>query len=76
VESLALKLNPRQKEAITFNRFLLLLHSNKLDLARELVPAFYETFPEHDMPVLLHASMLLQEKKANKAEELLTVSRV
>lgn len=72
-DALALKLSPRQKEALFFNRFLLLLHSNKLDQARELVPALYEAFPGHDTPALLHAALLLQEKKASQAEELLTV---
>ncbi|KAJ7549177.1 hypothetical protein O6H91_07G043800 [Diphasiastrum complanatum] len=71
VEGLEQKLSAKQKEAIIYNYFLLLLHSNRLNQAREVVPALLETFPESDMPALLHASLLLKEGKLHKAEDIL-----
>lgn len=68
---LDLKLSPKQKEAIYTNRMLLLLHSNKMDQARELVAALPEVFPDSVMPVLLQAAVLVRENKAGKAEEIL-----
>ncbi|GMN33284.1 hypothetical protein TIFTF001_041864 [Ficus carica] len=69
--ALDLKLAPNQKEAIYANRILLLLHANKMDQARELVPALPEMFPNSVMPVLLQAAVLVKENKAGKAEEIL-----
>ncbi|KAG6389496.1 hypothetical protein SASPL_150964 [Salvia splendens] len=68
---LDLKLLLKQREAIYVNRLLLLLHSNKLDQARELASALPTIFPESIMPVLLQAAVLVRENKANKAEEIL-----
>ncbi|PIN16016.1 Signal recognition particle, subunit Srp72 [Handroanthus impetiginosus] len=68
---LDLKLSQKQKEAIYANRVLLLLHSNKLDQARELASALPGMFPNSIMPVLLQAAVHVRENKANKAEEIL-----
>lgn len=68
---LDLKLSPKQREAIYANRVLLLLHANKMDLARELVAALPDIFPDSVMPILLQAAVLVRENKAGKAEELL-----
>lgn len=68
---LDLKLSPKQREAIYVNRLLLLLHSNKLDQARELASALPTMFPNSLMPVLLQAAVHVRENKANKAEEIL-----
>ncbi|KAH6760631.1 SRP72 RNA-binding domain-containing protein [Perilla frutescens var. frutescens] len=68
---LDLKLSPKQREAIYVNRLLLLLHSNKLDQARELASALPTMFPNSIMPVLLQAAVHVRENKANKAEEIL-----
>ncbi|KAG6409610.1 hypothetical protein SASPL_127650 [Salvia splendens] len=68
---LDLKLSPKQREAIYVNRLLLLLHSNKLDQARELAAALPTMFPKSIMPVLLQAAVHVRENKANKAEEIL-----
>lgn len=68
---LDLKLSPKQKEAIYINRMLLLLHSNKLDQARELVAALPDLCPGSVVPVLLQAAVLVKENKAGKAEEIL-----
>ncbi|XP_051142581.1 uncharacterized protein LOC127259346 [Andrographis paniculata] len=68
---LNLKLSQKQKEAIYVNRLLLLLHSNKLDQARELGSALPGMFPNSILPVLLLAAVHVRENKANKAEELL-----
>ncbi|CAN0929276.1 Signal recognition particle subunit SRP72 [Linum grandiflorum] len=65
------KLSPKQRETIYTNRVLLLLHANKMDQARELVSALPEMFADSEMPVLLQAAVLVREKKAAKAEELL-----
>ncbi|KAL0418514.1 UNVERIFIED_CONTAM: Signal recognition particle subunit SRP72 [Sesamum radiatum] len=68
---LDLKLSLKQREAIYVNRLLLLVHSNKLDQARELASALPGMFPNSVMPVLLQAAVHVRENKANKAEELL-----
>ncbi|XP_015058437.1 signal recognition particle subunit SRP72 [Solanum pennellii] len=68
---LDLKLSQKQSEAIYTNRVLLLLHSNKMDQARELVSALPGMFPGSLMPVLLQAAVHVRENKAAKAEEIL-----
>ncbi|KAG8389019.1 hypothetical protein BUALT_Bualt02G0185800 [Buddleja alternifolia] len=68
---LDLKLSSKQREAIYINRLLLLLHSNKLDQARELASALPSMFQNSIMPVLLQAAVHVRENKANKAEEIL-----
>ncbi|EPS72346.1 hypothetical protein M569_02406 [Genlisea aurea] len=68
---LDLKLSQKQREAIYVNRLLLLLHSNKLDQARELASALPGIFPGSVMPVLLQAAVHVRENKANKAEDIL-----
>ncbi|KAI5673540.1 hypothetical protein M9H77_13904 [Catharanthus roseus] len=68
---LDLKLSQKQKEAVYLNRMLLLLHSNKIDQARELVAALPGLFPQSVMPVLLQAAVHVRENKAGKAEEIL-----
>ncbi|KAK4358939.1 hypothetical protein RND71_021168 [Anisodus tanguticus] len=68
---LDLKLSQKQREAIYTNRMLLLLHSNKLDQARELVGALPGLFPGSLVPVLLQAAVHVRENKAAKAEEIL-----
>ncbi|KAA8521616.1 hypothetical protein F0562_012289 [Nyssa sinensis] len=68
---LDLKLSPKQREAIYINRVLLLLHSNRMDQARELVAALPDMFPDSVMVVLLQAAVLVRENKAGRAEELL-----
>ncbi|TMW86566.1 hypothetical protein EJD97_021210 [Solanum chilense] len=68
---LDLKLSQKQREAIYTNRVLLLLHSNKMDQARELVSALPGMFPGSLMPVLLQAAVHVRENKAAKAEEIL-----
>ncbi|KAL3354185.1 hypothetical protein AABB24_018704 [Solanum stoloniferum] len=68
---LDLKLSQKQREAIYTNRVLLLLHSNKMDQARELVSALPAMFPGSLMPVLLQAAVHVRENKAAKAEEIL-----
>ncbi|KAK4441467.1 Signal recognition particle subunit SRP72 [Sesamum alatum] len=68
---LDLRLSLKQREAIYVNRLLLLVHSNKLDQARELASALPGMFPNSVMPVLLQAAVHVRENKANKAEELL-----
>ncbi|XAR64712.1 hypothetical protein NMG60_11008499 [Bertholletia excelsa] len=68
---LDLKLLPKQREAIYANRVLLLLHSNKIDQARELVAMLPDMFPDSVMPVLLQAALLVRENKAGKAEDVL-----
>ncbi|KAL8090280.1 hypothetical protein AgCh_039665 [Apium graveolens] len=68
---LDLKLSPKQKEAIYINRMLLLLHSNKLDQARELVAALQDLCPGSVVPILLQAAVFVKENKAGKAEEIL-----
>ncbi|GMP84159.1 hypothetical protein CsSME_00037787 [Camellia sinensis var. sinensis] len=50
---LDLKLSPKQREAIYANRVLLLLHSNRIDQAQELVGALPDMFPDNVTPVLL-----------------------
>ncbi|KAL3347796.1 hypothetical protein AABB24_021443 [Solanum stoloniferum] len=68
---LDLKLSQKQREAIYTNMVLLLLHSNKMDQARELVGALPGMFPGSLMPVLLQAAVHVRENKAAKAEEIL-----
>ncbi|OIS97685.1 hypothetical protein A4A49_04016 [Nicotiana attenuata] len=68
---LDLKLSQKQREAIYTNRMLLLLHSNKMDQARELVAVLPDLFPGSLMPVLLQAAVHVRENKAGKAEEIL-----
>ncbi|XP_052205313.1 uncharacterized protein LOC127810098 [Diospyros lotus] len=68
---LDLKLSPRQREAIYTNRVLLLLHTNRMDQARELVSALRDLFPESVLPILLQAALLVRENKAGRAEEIL-----
>ncbi|KAK6164156.1 hypothetical protein DH2020_001020 [Rehmannia glutinosa] len=68
---LDLKLSQKQREAIYVNRLLLLLHSNKLDQARELALAVPGMFPNSITPVLLQAAVHVRENKANRAEEIL-----
>ncbi|WMV08658.1 hypothetical protein MTR67_002043 [Solanum verrucosum] len=68
---LDLKLSQKQREAIYTNRVLLLLHSNKMDKARELVGVLPGMFPGSLMPVLLQAAVHVRENKAAKTEEIL-----
>ncbi|KAH0691245.1 hypothetical protein KY285_000849 [Solanum tuberosum] len=68
---LDLKLSQKQREAIYTNRVLLLLHSNKMDQARELVGALPGMFPGRLMPALLQAAVHMREDKAAKVEEIL-----
>ncbi|KAL6516282.1 hypothetical protein OROGR_019587 [Orobanche gracilis] len=68
---LDLKLSQKQREAIYVNRLLLLLHSNKLDQARELALALPGMFPNSISPLLLLAAVHVRENKANRAEEIL-----
>jgi signal recognition particle subunit SRP72 len=70
-ENLENRLSMRQKEALSFNRCLLLLHSNKLDQARDFASSLSKTFPDSSVPAVLSASLLLKEGKAQKADELL-----
>ncbi|XP_065873655.1 uncharacterized protein [Euphorbia lathyris] len=65
------KLSARQREAIYVNRVLLLLHSNKMDQAREIVAALPDMFADSVVPVLLQAAVLVRENKAGRAEEIL-----
>ncbi|KAL3647586.1 hypothetical protein CASFOL_008554 [Castilleja foliolosa] len=69
---LDLKLSQKQREAIYVNRLLLLLHSNKLDQARELALALPGMFPNSITPLLLQAAVHVRENKANRAEEILS----
>eukprot|EP00250_Pteridium_aquilinum_P018954 c24238_g7_i1 orf=49-2124(-) len=71
VDSLEHKLSVRQKEAIAFNRVLVLLLANKLDQVREFLPSLFDKFPNSVMPPLLSASLLLREGKLTRAEEML-----
>ncbi|XP_049364241.1 uncharacterized protein LOC125828996 [Solanum verrucosum] len=68
---LDLKLSQKQREAIYTNMVLLLLHSNKMDQARELVGVLPGMFPGSLMPVLLQAAVHVRENKAAKTEEIL-----
>ncbi|CAN8243814.1 unnamed protein product [Cochlearia groenlandica] len=70
-QALDAKLSQKHKEAIYANRFLLLLHANKMDQARELCAALPGLFPDSVIPTLLQAAVLVRENKAAKAEELL-----
>ncbi|KAJ6808577.1 signal recognition particle subunit SRP72-like [Iris pallida] len=65
------KLSQRQKEALISNRVLLLLQTNKIDQAQELVSALADMFPDSLTPVLLQAAVHVREKKVPKAEEIL-----
>ncbi|MCO5562108.1 hypothetical protein L7F22_015734 [Adiantum nelumboides] len=71
VDTLEHKLSARQKEAIAFNRLLVLLLGNKLDQVRGLLPSLSEKFPKSVIPPLLSASLLLREGKLTRAEEML-----
>lgn len=71
MEGLEHKLSSRQKEAISFNRFLVLLLSNKLDQARELLASLFDKFPGSVMPAILNASLLVREGKLSRAEEII-----
>ncbi|CAO2182091.1 unnamed protein product [Urochloa humidicola] len=71
IESLDFKLSPRQKEALYSARVLLLLHTNKIDQAHELVTALLGIFRDSVFPVLLQAAVHVKEKKVQKAEEVL-----
>ncbi|XP_072989496.1 uncharacterized protein [Typha latifolia] len=66
------KLFTRQKEALFCNRVLLLLQTNKIDQAQELVSTLPEMFPDSLTAVLLQAAVLVREKKISKAEEVLS----
>ncbi|VFQ60078.1 unnamed protein product [Cuscuta campestris] len=68
---LELKLSTKQRETVFTNWVLLLLHSNKMDKARELVAALPGIFPDSAVPVLLQAALHVRENKAVKAEEVL-----
>ncbi|KAG5520705.1 hypothetical protein RHGRI_033329 [Rhododendron griersonianum] len=68
---LDLKLSSKQREAIYTNRVLLLLHSNKMDQARELVAVLPDMFPDSVIPILLQAAVFVRENKAGRAEEIL-----
>ncbi|KAG0556540.1 hypothetical protein KC19_11G061100 [Ceratodon purpureus] len=70
-ENLENRLSMRQKESLSFNRCLLLLHSNKLDQARDFSSSLLKTFPDSSVPAVLTASLLWKEGKAQKADELL-----
>ncbi|KAG6541191.1 hypothetical protein Mapa_017425 [Marchantia paleacea] len=70
-EKLESRLSARQKEAISFNSMLLLLHSNKLDQVRELLPFFLDTFQDSEVPTLLSASLAIKEGKSGRAEDIL-----
>ncbi|CAH9128624.1 unnamed protein product [Cuscuta epithymum] len=70
-QGLELKLSPKQRETIYTNWVLLLLHSNKMDKARELVAALPGIFPHSVVPTLLQAALHVRENKAVKAEEVL-----
>ncbi|CAL4953331.1 unnamed protein product [Urochloa decumbens] len=71
IESLDFKLSPRQKEALYSARVLLLLHTNKIDQAHELVSALIGIFRDSVFPVLLQAAVHVKEKNVQKAEEVL-----
>ncbi|CAO2167313.1 unnamed protein product [Urochloa humidicola] len=71
IESLDFKLFPRQKEALYSARVLLLLHTNKIVQAHELVSALLGIFRDSVFPVLLQAAVYVKEKKVQKAEEVL-----
>ncbi|KAL2635678.1 hypothetical protein R1flu_007157 [Riccia fluitans] len=70
-EKLDSRLSAKQKEAISFNSILLLLHSNKLDQARELLPYLFDTYPNTEVPTLLSASLAIKEGKSGRAEDIL-----
>ncbi|CAM6103196.1 unnamed protein product [Calypogeia fissa] len=70
-EKLEQRLSARQKEVISFNRFLLLLHSNKLDQARDLLPSLLDSFPDSEIPPILAASLAVKEGKPARAEDVL-----
>ncbi|CAN6843541.1 unnamed protein product [Brassica oleracea] len=70
-QTLDAKLSQKHKEAIYANRVLLLLHTNKIDQARQLCTTLPSLLPESVVPTLLQAAVLVRENKAAKAEELL-----
>jgi signal recognition particle subunit SRP72 len=70
-ENLEYRLSMRQKEAISFNRCLLLLHSNKLDQARDFASLLSKSFPDSAFPAVLSSVILYKEGKAQKADEIL-----
>ncbi|CAO1942575.1 unnamed protein product [Urochloa humidicola] len=71
IESLDFKLFPRQKEALYSAHVLLLLHTNKINQAHELVSALLGIFRDSAFPVVLQAAVYVKEKKVQKAEEVL-----
>ncbi|CAN6996127.1 unnamed protein product [Brassica oleracea var. botrytis] len=70
-QTLDAKLSQKHKEAIYANSVLLLLHTNKIDQARQLCTTLPSLLPESVVPTLLQAVVLVRENKAAKAEELL-----
>ncbi|CAK9259565.1 unnamed protein product [Sphagnum jensenii] len=70
-EGLDHKLSTRQKEAISFNRCLLLLHSNKLSQARQFVSSLMETFPDSIIPTILSLAVTFKERKQAHVENVL-----
>ncbi|XP_024524468.1 signal recognition particle subunit SRP72 [Selaginella moellendorffii] len=70
-EALGQKMSINQKEALVYNYFLLLLSTNKLNQARELIPSLVEEYSGSSMPVVLKACLSLKEGKIDLAEEVL-----
>eukprot|EP01111_Echinosteliopsis_oligospora_P011898 TRINITY_DN4023_c0_g2_i2.p1 TRINITY_DN4023_c0_g2~~TRINITY_DN4023_c0_g2_i2.p1 ORF type:complete len:623 (+),score=218.60 TRINITY_DN4023_c0_g2_i2:105-1973(+) len=66
------KLTLQQKNVIIFNKALLHLHMNKLDQVREVLQQLQGDAQHHDDGLaLIHASLLIKEKKNEEAEKLL-----
>jgi len=70
-EKLQLKLTSTQKQIISFNQCLLLLHMNKTNKCMELIQSLRETIPDSPVLALIQASLLFRTKKVKESEDLL-----
>lgn len=60
-----------QRFTVDLNECLLLMYAGQGDACRRRCAELTKTYPESDVPSLIHAALLLREKKADKARELL-----
>ncbi|KJE91070.1 hypothetical protein CAOG_009520 [Capsaspora owczarzaki ATCC 30864] len=70
-EGLDKKLNSHQRRVMAVNRCLLALHMNQNEQCRQLFESLSKQYPDHDVLILISASLLFKDKKATKAFELL-----
>lgn len=65
------RMSPEQRRALQMNHCLLLMHMKKRDACLKEVEKLKQQYPQSDIPIIIHASLLYREHKYQDAKNLL-----